>query len=137
MITVRDKEGDTLALVLAIEDYAKTDKFAFFSEPEESLQVGSLFFPKNSVVEPHIHRAKKVGTAYPIVELILILSGAATVDIYDEKKNLVRSLTLNTGTMLLLKRGGHGFRFPDGNAQILDIRCGPYVDKVTDKEMIW
>lgn len=136
MIGIQDKAGNLLALVLEIQDYAKTNNYTFFSEPEESLQIGSLFFKKNSNVEPHIHRKKEIGTVYPVVELILVLNGTAEVDIYDEEKNKVRSLTICAGTMLLLKRGGHGFRFPNGNAQMLDIRCGPYVDKATDKEMI-
>ena len=136
MEIIKDNSGLELAQILSIKDYSLVNGFSFFSVPEESLQVGSILFKKGSAAEPHIHRSKEVGTAYPIVELILILSGCAEIDIYDESKKLVSTVAVATGTIVLLKRGGHGFRFPQCDTRLLDVRCGPYTDKEHDKEMI-
>ena len=136
MEIIKDDSGLELAQILSIMDYSLVDGFSFFSVPEESLQVGSILFKKGSAVEPHIHRSKEVDTAYPIVELILILNGCAEIDIYDEGKKLVLTVTAAIGTIVLLKRGGHGFHFPQCDTRLLDVRCGPYTDKKHDKEMI-
>ncbi len=136
MRTIRDGKGQELATILEIEDYANGDGSQFFTEPEESLQVGSLLFQERGEVLPHVHREKDVGVAYPIVEMILILRGVAVLDVYDEEEVKVESCVVRTGMLLLLKRGGHGYTFPNGAVKMLDVRCGPYVDKKTDKKMI-
>jgi hypothetical protein len=133
---IRDADGKELATILAISEYANGSGSQFFSDPSESLQVGSLVFTEKDVVQPHIHQPKEVGTAYPIVEMILILGGSAQLDVYDEKKKLVETVEVSTGTLMLLKRGGHGYRFPEGRVRLLDVRCGPYIDKAHDKDMI-
>ena len=136
MKIIRDGKGQELAVILKMDDYASLGENVFFTEPEESLQVGSLLFREGGMVVPHIHKAKKVGTAYPVTEMILILCGEAELDVYDEEKRLVGTEVVSTGMMLVLKRGGHGYRFGNGTVRLLDVRCGPYVDKVQDKEMI-
>ena len=134
--TIHDDKGAELATVITVGEYSNHEKVKFFSDPSESLQVGSLLFHKGDSVQPHIHRSKDVGTAYPIVEMILVIRGTTDVDIYDEERKLVTTVTITAGTILLLRRGGHGFRFPQYDTRLLDIRCGPYVDKKNDKEMI-
>lgn len=134
MRSIVDHEGHELARLLKMQEYGAR-KSQFFTDPGESLQVGSLNFTATDHVEPHIHRMKTERDVYPQVELIIVLAGKATAEIYDERKTLVDTLLIKTGDMLLLRRGGHGYRFQE-NTQLLDIRCGPYIDKEHDKEMI-
>ena len=134
MRSIVDSNGQELVRILKMQEYA-VRKSQFFLNPKCSLQVGSLNFPAGGKVEPHIHKAKNVGVAFPVEELILMLAGKAVLEVYDDNKNMVETVKVSTGDMLLLMRGGHGYRFTE-NTQLLDIRCGPYTDKAHDKEMI-
>lgn len=133
MINIKDGEGMVLAVVLQPEDYKQPSDKKFFSDPEDTLQVGALFFSGDSVVEPHIHKPKD-GVVAPM-EVIMMLRGRAYVDIYDESRTLVRTVELLPGEVMIQKRGGHGFHFPV-RANILEVKHGPYYGKESDKEMI-
>lgn len=133
MKTVYDKEGRELAVVLRGVDYIQQVDKRFFSEAEDTLQVGSLFFPQDSSVAPHVHQPKDM-PRNPM-EVLFVLSGNVWADIYDETHQLAESIELLVGNILIQKRGGHGFRFIS-DTNLLEIKCGPYHGKDSDKEMI-
>jgi len=133
MKTVYDKEGRELAVVLRAVDYIQQTDKRFFSEPEDTLQIGSLFFPQDSGVAPHAHKPKDI--PHNPMEILLVVGGDAWADIYDETRQLAESIELLTGDILIQKRGGHGVHFPCGTT-LLEIKCGPYHGKDSDKEMI-
>lgn len=133
MKTIYDKEGRELAVVLRPVDYIQQTDKRFFSEPKDTLQIGSLFFPQDSSVAPHVHQPKDI-PRNPM-EVLVVLSGDAWADIYDETRQMAESIELLAGDILIQKRGGHGFRFPCGTI-LLEIKCGPYLGKDSDKEMI-
>lgn len=133
MRVVLDSKKQELAVLVPIGDYIQSPSL-FFSQPGESLQVGSLRFPVGGSAQAHIHKGRNPGGVYPVVELIIVLRGVAKADIFDETKTLVETLTIRVGDMLLLKRGGHGFRFAV-ETQLLDVRPGPYVDREADKDV--
>ena len=133
MKQVCDKYGSVLVLVLGTKDYIQQKDKRFFSASGDILQIGSLFFPRNSIVAPHIHQHKE-HTA-DSMEVLLLFDGRMEADIYDEEHQLVESLKLKPGDILIQKRGGHGFRFPV-KATLLEIKLGPYDGRDSDKEMI-
>ena len=135
MKTIKDKKGQVLVTIFNIKEYIGKEESTFFTEPDESLQIGSLAFKKGVAIEPHIHRKKKSESVYPVSEMLLILYGILEADIYDESKTLIKTVTLSLGDMLISKRGGHGYRIIE-NTKLLDIRSGKYINKENDKEMI-
>lgn len=133
MRKIHDKDGLELATVLSIADYMqKTDK-RFFSDPEDPIQVGSLFFPEGSAVAPHLH--KVLDAPGSPMEVLLVLCGCPLANIFDANGSLVESFTLKLGDILIQKHGGHGFCFSSGTA-LLEIKRGPYHGKGSDKEPI-
>jgi hypothetical protein len=62
-----------------------------------------------------------VGTA----ELLLVRSGRCIVDIYDDGRALVTSRQLETGDLVILMTGGHGFRMLEDTV-LLEVKQGPY-----------
>lgn len=134
MRTVCDKDGQELALILDMKDYTQHEDKRFFSDTGDTLQVGSLFFSQGSKVEPHLHKLKELSDSRPM-EVLLVLCGSPHADIYDESKQLVKSLVLKVGDILIQKCGGHGFCFPVKSA-LLEIKSGPYLGKDSDKEML-
>lgn len=133
MKAVYDKEGRELAVVLRAVDYIQQIDKRFFSEAEDTLQIGSLFFPQDSSVAAHAHQPKDM--PHNPMEVLLVLSGNAQADIYDETRQLAESIELRVGDILIQKCGGHGFRFVS-DTNLLEIKCGPYHGKDSDKEMI-
>jgi len=134
MKQICDKYGSELALILEPADYIQSNDKKFFSDAGDILQVGSLHFSKGSAVAPHIHKHKE--HAGNPMEVLLVLYGIGVeADIYDEEKQLVDTLELSSGDILIQKRGGHGFRFP-GAATLLEVKLGPYDGRDSDKEMI-
>lgn len=133
MITVCDKKGVELAVVLETWDYIQRGDTAFFSDPKDSIQIGSLLFLQDSVVLPHIHKAKDA-ERLPM-EILLLFQGRVEVDIYNNERELAGQLLLKPGDILIQKSGGHGFRFPV-KATLLEVKLGPYDGRESDKEMI-
>lgn len=136
MRTVRDKNKREIAVVLGMFDYTGHKEKRFFSGVEDSIQIGSLFFAPGDSVQPHTHKDKTVSVVKP-VEVLLVLSGTVVAHIYDDGKEEIETITLHVGDILIQKRGGHGFEFDTGvGTRVLEVKCGPYYGKDSDKEMI-
>lgn len=133
MKTILDKNGRELAVVLKTTDYMQHEDKRFFSTPGDVLQVGSLFFPQDANVPPHRHIAHEAPETP--MEILIVLCGDPLADIYGEDGQLVETVWLAVGDILIQKRGGHGFRFPH-KAVFLEIKRGPYHGKDSDKEPI-
>ena len=133
MRKIHDKNGLELATVLSVADYMQKTGKLFFSDPEDPIQVGSLFFPAGSDVAAHLH--KRMSALDSPMEVLLVLCGCPLANIFDASGTLVESFTLKVGDILIQKRGGHGFCFSSGTA-LLEIKRGPYHGKGSDKEPI-
>jgi mannose-6-phosphate isomerase-like protein (cupin superfamily) len=64
-------------------------------------------------------------------EVLIVRQGKAIADIYDDQKELVASREVQTGDMMVLLGGGHGFRVVEPTV-FLEIKQGPYMG-VKDK----
>ena len=56
-----------------------------------------------------------------------MLKGHAWIDVYDDSHGLIASRELNTGDVMLMVGGGHGFRVIEDTV-FLEIKQGPYLD---------
>ena len=76
------------------------------------------------VIPPHVHNIvqRKVRVTQ---EVLYIKSGKVRVDFYDDDKNYLESKVLNTGDVILLAYGGHGFQMIE-KSEIIEIKQGPY-----------
>jgi len=133
MKTICGKDGKELALVLSTIDYITGEGKQFFNNSDDVLQIGSLFFGKDSSVKPHLHKVKE-SSNLPM-EILLVLAGEIQCGIYDDNKRFVEAIALRVGDILVQKSGGHGFSF-SSDARLLEIKRGPYHGKASDKEMI-
>jgi mannose-6-phosphate isomerase-like protein (cupin superfamily) len=65
-------------------------------------------------------------------EVLFIKSGKLRVDFYDEEQNYIESSLLSKGDVILLAKGGHGFKMLE-QCEIIEVKQGPYcgeMDKV-------
>jgi mannose-6-phosphate isomerase-like protein (cupin superfamily) len=103
----------------------------FFTPNDFSQQLGYLSHPTGHRIEPHIHR-EVTREVVRTQEVLVIRSGRLRVDFYDAEREYLDSRILETGDVILLVQGGHGFEILEA-CDMIEIKQGPYLgdeDKV-------
>ncbi len=96
----------------------------FFTPDDFSQQLAYMKRPKDYVIPPHVHNAV-VREVQFTKEVLFIKSGRVRVDFYDDEKNYLQSSILETGDVVLLAYGGHGFEMLE-ESEIIEVKQGPY-----------
>lgn len=128
---IENIQHHNLLLAIIIRSEYKKDGIEFFTNDNDSQQLGYMNRPEGYVIEPHRHNlvAREVHLTQ---EVLLIKTGKIRVDFYDNTQNYVRSAILEKGDVILLSDGGHGFKMLE-KSEIIEVKQGPYcgdVDKV-------
>ncbi len=116
--------------IIIRRDYSK-DGVEFFTPDDFSQQIAYMKHPKGKVIQRHFHNVVKREVHYT-KEVLVIRKGTLQVDFYDDDKNYLESRTLQSGDIVLLAFGGHGFKCLD-DVEMVEIKQGPYLgdeDKV-------
>ena len=127
-------DGDNLlAFVLKNGEYPEGLKF--YNRDEDFIQVGTWNYNKGQKVKAHIHcflnRLSK-----RTQEMVYLKSGKMKSNIYDEKGDLLTSIILNAGDIIVYLAGGHDFEILENNTQIFEVKNGPYLGTEKDKKII-
>lgn len=124
-----DSSEGVLALVVSSKEAG--GKVEFVTPHDFQQQVAVMNRPAGEVIAAHSHlpvpRAV-TGTQ----EVLLIQSGRLLADIYSSTRELISTEMLEEGDIIVLARGGHGFRILE-DCKIIEVKQGPYVagkDKV-------
>jgi len=125
--------GDKLLSIIIRKNYHK-EGIEFFTPDDFSQQLAYMNHPKNYVITPHVHNVvqREVNLTQ---EVLIIKSGKIRVDFYDVDKNYIESCVLNSGDIILLASGGHGFEMLEPT-EMIEVKQGPYAgeaDKVRFK----
>jgi hypothetical protein len=123
MIERIEHQGQELALIVRRE--FRCDGIEFFTPGTYSQQVGYMNRPGGYVIEPHVHNPVSREVEYT-KEVLLIRSGRVRVDFYSEQRQYLESRILESGDLVLLARGGHGFEMLEPT-EIIEVKQGPYV----------
>jgi hypothetical protein len=103
----------------------------FFTPNDFSQQLGYLSHPKGHRIEPHIHK-EVMREVVRTQEVLVIRNGRIRVDFYNDECEYLDCRTLETGDVILLVQGGHGFEILE-SCDMIEIKQGPYLgdeDKV-------
>jgi len=119
----------TYALILSSSDFQPGVKFV--SEPEWSLQVGLLEWPRAHALSAHVHLPHNPGQVQH-QEFLFVVSGEMEVEFFDETGFRLQTEILGPGQALLQVRGGHGFRFL-AETRLIEVKSGPYRGRENDK----
>lgn len=122
---------ENLLLAIIIRSGYKKEGIEFFTNDNDSQQLGYMNRPEGYVIAPHRHNlvAREVHLTQ---EVLFIRSGKVRVDFYDNEQNYVKSAVLEKGDVILLSDGGHGFKMLE-KSEMIEVKQGPYcgdVDKV-------
>jgi hypothetical protein len=96
----------------------------FFTPDEYSQQLAYMNRPEGYVIHPHVHNPVLRQVEFT-KEVLFIKSGKVRVDFYDDDQNYLESRILNTGDVILLAFGGHGFEMLEAS-EIIEVKQGPY-----------
>lgn len=121
------KEGETV-LALIVRASVMPAQTTFFTPDSFYQQAGFVVYPAGGTIHAHDHKPIQrhlVGTA----ETLLIRKGKAVAHIYDSHRNPVGDTVLETGDMIMLVSGGHGFTLLEDTV-FLEIKQGPYTGLV-------
>jgi len=122
MIERIDYQSQHLAIIIRAN--YKKEGISFFTPGDFSQQLGYMNRPKGYVIEPHVHNLieRKVTLTQ---EVLYIKSGKVRVDFYSDKRAYLESRIVETGDVILLAAGGHGFEMLE-NSEMIEIKQGPY-----------
>lgn len=122
--------GDLCLGIIIRSNYSKQG-IEFFTNDDDSQQLGYMNRPKGYVIKPHRHNIVQ-REVHLTQEVLYIKSGKVRVDFYTNEQRYIGSKILNSGDVILLSDGGHGFVMLEPS-EIIEIKQGPYVgerDKV-------
>lgn len=123
------KNDKLLAVILRSNEHS--GGIEFFTPSEFSQQLGYMNRPKDYIIEPHVHNLVK-RTVDLTQEVLIVRSGKVRVDFYDDDRNYLESRILQTGDIILLAHGGHGFKMLEPT-EMVEVKQGPYcgeMDKI-------
>ena len=123
-------QGESLVYIIRVNFLP--NETTFVTPPEFKQQVGYIVYSEGNEIKRHVHRSLErhiVGTS----EVLVIKKGRCLIDIYNDEKQLVATRELQTGDVILMVRGGHGFRMLEDTV-FLEIKQGPYTG-IDEKEI--
>lgn len=121
-IIVNDPAGENLAIIVKA-DFCK-DGIEFFTPDNYSQQLAYMKHPKGKIIDPHVHNFVQ-RQVHLTQEVLVIKSGKLRVDFYTREKQYLTSCLLETGDVILLASGGHGFEVLE-ELEMYEIKQGPY-----------
>jgi len=129
-MTIIEKNGKTLAKHIKQNDIK--EGLSFFSDDEESLQVGTWVYNSGKELQAHIHNIveRKISRTN---EVLYVINGAVEAQIYDLNGQPVQSFIVNQGEILILLECGHGYKILEENTVVLEVKNGPYPGAEVDR----
>lgn len=117
------KDGE-IDLAMIVRRNYRSEGIEFFTPNSYSQQIGYMNRPAGYVIQPHVHNPVTREVQYTN-EVLIVRSGRVQVDFYSEQKSYLLSRVLEHGDIILLIRGGHGFKMLDPT-EMIEVKQGPY-----------
>jgi len=118
-------------LAIIIRHQFQKSGIEFFTNDNDSQQLGYMNRPKDYEIKPHRHNLVP-REVHLTQEVLFIKRGKVRVDFYDNDQVYLESRILFAGDVILLSDGGHGFKMLEPS-EIIEVKQGPYcgeMDKV-------
>lgn len=117
------KHKQNIIAIIVRSSFSK-DGASFFTPNDFSQQLAFMKHPKGKSIEPHVHNHVKRNVFFT-QEVLFIKKGQLRVDFYDDEKKYLESRVLNSGDLILLALGGHGFEVLQ-DLEMFEVKQGPY-----------
>ncbi len=128
-IEVIEYHGTTYAEIIRAN--IRVEKTAFFSSPESSFQFGLLAHEAGFVEPPHYHKPFR-REIDDLQQMFVMQRGVVVIELYNDKGDLLREITLGAGDAIVLIHGIHALRVME-DFQAISIKQGPFLGLENDK----
>ena len=135
MSIVEIKEGDITLARHIPAGAAWSGGLQFFSQNEDFIQVGTWGYPANTNLKAHIHN-EVTRQVFWTQEVLYVRKGSIKAAIYNTAEKKVAELTIGTGDLVILLRGGHGYEILEDGTEVLEVKNGPYVGAEQDRRRL-
>jgi mannose-6-phosphate isomerase-like protein (cupin superfamily) len=122
MIEKITQQKETLAMIVR-SSFAQPG-INFFTPNDYSQQLAFMSHPKGKEIQPHIHK-KVQREVHFTQETLFIRKGRLQVDFYSDDQAFLESRILEAGDVILLIKGGHGFKVLE-DLEMFEVKQGPY-----------
>lgn len=120
--TIKDIDGNILAIIVK-HNYDKNG-ITFVTPDDFSQQLAYMHHPAGHIILPHVHNEVKREVLYT-KEVLIIKKGKLRCDFYTDEKQYLESVVLESGDVILLASGGHGFECLE-EVEMFEVKQGPY-----------
>jgi mannose-6-phosphate isomerase-like protein (cupin superfamily) len=114
--------NDTFAIIVR-KDF-NNPGINFFTPNDYSQQLAFMSHPAGKEIQPHIHK-KIQREVHFTQETLFIRKGKLQVDFYTDEQQFLESRVLEAGDVILLIKGGHGFKVLE-DLEMFEVKQGPY-----------
>jgi len=115
-------QGDVVAIIVR-KDFEKQG-IHFFTPNDYSQQLAYMSHPTGKDIQPHVHKKVQREVHYT-QETLFIRKGKLQVDFYSDDQQYQESRVLEAGDVILLIKGGHGFKVLE-DLEMFEVKQGPY-----------
>ena len=89
----------------------------FFTPNDYSQQLAYMSHPTGKEIQPHVHKKVQREVHYT-QETLFIRKGKLQVDFYSDDQQYLESRVLEAGDVILLIKGGHGFKVLEDSGDV-------------------
>lgn len=100
----------------------------FFTQADYSQQLAYMRHPSGKVIAPHVHNPVPRSVEFT-QEVLLLKKGKLRVDFYTPTREYIGSWIIESGDVLLLATGGHGFEALE-EIEMIEVKQGPYAGDI-------
>ena len=115
-------QSQTMAIIVR-ENFHKQG-IHFFTPNDYSQQLAYMSHATGKEIQPHVHKKVQREVHYT-QETLFIRKGKLQVDFYSDDQIYLESRVLEAGDVILLIKGGHGFKVIE-DLEMFEVKQGPY-----------
>lgn len=117
------KQGNDILAIIIRTSFSK-EGIEFFTPNNFSQQLAYMNRPAGYKIAPHVHNKVQREVFYT-QEVLFIKKGKVKIDFYGNDKKYIDTCILETGDVIMLASGGHGFEILE-STEIIEVKQGPY-----------
>ena len=121
-------------LAMIIKNSYTCEGVNFITPNEYSQQVAYMHHPAGKVIDAHVHNLVYRNVVMT-QEVLFIKKGKLRVDFYDDYEDYLESVVLESGDVILLVSGGHGFTVLE-EVEMIEVKQGPYSGDADKKRFV-
>ena len=132
-MTIEKIFGSKHRFAIILRDGHEPDGTMFYTDKEDTFQLGTIKHETGYIELPHIHK-KKEKLHLDVVESLHVVYGKVAVDFFEDERKY-SEVILNPGDTALLIEGTHRIRVLESFKGV-KVKQGPYQSIEDDKEFV-